>query len=121
MNRLALGIYKGERLVKRLGRGQPLQGRAGRASGEENEELGVVRERNCKRLSLDGVDIGGERKGERGFGGGIEDGGNGERSGVEGEGSGVRGGEREEGGGEDGGGGEVEVERKGDVGGEWMS
>lgn len=81
----------------------------------------MVRERNCKRLALDGIHLGGERKRERGFGGGIEDGGNGERSGVESEGAGVRGGEREEGGGEDGGGGEVEVERKGDVGGEWVS
>lgn len=121
VNGLALGVHKREGLIKRLRRREPLKGRARRSSGEDDEELGVIGEVNGERLALDGVDLGGKGKGERGFGVGIEDGGDGERARVESERAGVRGAESEEGGGEDGGGGEIEVEGEGDVGGQRLS
>ena len=120
MDRLALRVHEGEGFAEGLWRREPLEGGAGWGCGEDDEELGEVRERDGEGLALDGVGGGGERERERGEGLGVEDGGDGERAGIEGDGAGVWGGEREEGRGEDCGGGEIKVEREGDVGGEGM-
>ncbi|KAI8029235.1 hypothetical protein LOK49_LG01G00592 [Camellia lanceoleosa] len=92
VNGLAMRVNKGERLGRGLRQREPLEGRG----GEDDGEFGVVRERNCEGLALDGVGGRGEREGERGFGEGVEDGGDGERAGVERDRVGVGGEEREE-------------------------
>lgn len=119
MDGLALGINKGERLIKRLGRRKPLKGRGGGGSFEDDQQLGVVGKGDSEGLTQNGVGGSGlQSEGEGGQSGDVKDLGDREGAGIEGEGAGARGGEREDGRGENGGGSKVEVEGEGDVGGE---
>lgn len=120
MDGLALCVDERQRFVEGLRRREPLERGGGRGGGVEDEDGGVVGKCDGEVAAFDWV-WRGERERELSSGLRVDDRVDCKSTRVEGEWAGVRGWEGEKSGGVDGGGREVEEEREGNVGGEWVS